>query len=333
VARKNIEGEISVDESCNLIRTYYEDKMRRNVPVSQDEEEADKVSAHIARILSTRSFAFTTEGFISVHRRIFEGVFKHAGQLRDFDIAKKEWVLEGDTVNYLNWQDLRRAIDYDLQQERDFSYAGMEMPETVRHLARFVSGLWQIHPFREGNTRTTAVFLIQYLRHIGFKVNNDLFASDSWYFRNALVRANYKNVRLGIDYTPDYLVHFFENLLMGQKWELKNRYLHIHPTEEWRVQPNLTEQVREDDRSSTDQVPIKFTDQVGDGILALLKTLGEESLSIKEMMDRMGLRHRPSFVKNYLQPAINQGLIERIYPDKPNHPRQKYRLSDSAKIK
>jgi hypothetical protein len=164
-------------------------------------------------------------------------------------------------------------------------------------------------------------------------VNNDLFASDSWYFRNALVRANYKNVRLGIDYTPDYLVHFFENLLMGQKWELKNRYLHIHPTEEWRVQPNLTEQVREDDRSSTDQVPIKFTDQVGDGILALLKTLGEESLSIKEMMDRMGLRHRPSFVKNYLQPAINQGLIERIYPDKPNHPRQKYRLSDSAKIK
>jgi ATP-dependent DNA helicase RecG len=87
------------------------------------------------------------------------------------------------------------------------------------------------------------------------------------------------------------------------------------------------------DRSSTDQVPIKFTDQVGDGILALLKTLGEESLSIKEMMDRMGLRHRPSFVKNYLQPAINQGLIERIYPDKPNHPRQKYRLSDSAKIK
>ena len=187
---------------------------------------------------------------------------KHAGELRKYDITKREWVLEGDTVNYLNWEDLRRAIDYEINQERNFSYKGLSSDEMVAHITKFVSGLWQIHAFGEGNTRTTAVFTIQYLRSIGFDVENDLFAKHSWYFRNALVRANYKNALKGIDYTPIYLERFFRNLLLGEKWDLRNRYLHIHPTEEWSVQPNLldptsTPQVQDKYRTSTGYAPYR----------------------------------------------------------------------------
>ena len=161
-------------------------------------------------------------------------------------------MLNGDTVNYLNNEDLRRALDYDIEQERQFSYKGLSTDEMIAHITRFVSGIWQIHAFGEGNTRTTAVFTIQYLRSIGFDINNDLFAKHSWYFRNALVRANYKNARLGIDYTPIYLERFFRNLLLGEQWDLRNRYLHIQATEERKEQPRL------DKHAGTGQVPNKY---------------------------------------------------------------------------
>ena len=231
-AQRNIEGEITIDEVQELLRSYYASETNRN-RIENDDEEADKAAANIKRILSTNTLAFNTNGYIATHRRIFEGVFKHAGELRKYDITKKEWVLKGDTVNYLNWEDLRRALDYDIQQERDFSYKGLTDEEKVRHLCRFTAGLWQIHAFREGNTRTTAVFLIQYLRSIGYKVNNDMFAYHSWYFRNALVRANYKNSDLGIDYDYQYLERFFFNLLLGDDNELKNRYLIINAPDNW----------------------------------------------------------------------------------------------------
>ena len=157
-------------------------------------------------------------------------------------------MLENETVNYLNWEDLRRALEHDIEQERNFSYKGITADAMISHITRFVSGLWQIHAFGEGNTRTTAMFTIQYLRSIGFDITNDMFAKHSWYFRNALVRANYKNALKGIDYTPIYLERFFRNLLLDEKWELRNRYLHINPTEEWKVQPNRA------DRTSAGQV-------------------------------------------------------------------------------
>ena len=250
IARKHIEGEIDIDEARQLIKSYYQSKTQRE-PDDDEKQEADKVSANITKILSSQSLDFTTGGFISIHRRVFEGVFKHAGRLRDYDITKREWVLNGDTVNYLNWEDLRRAIDYDIEQERQFSYRGISPDAMIEHISKFVSGLWQIHPFCEGNTRTTAVFTILYLRSIGFEVNNDMFALHSWYFRNALVRANYKNARLGIDYTPVYLERFFRNLILGDKWDLRNRYLHVSASEEWKNQPNLS------DPTSTRQVPDK----------------------------------------------------------------------------
>ena len=174
LARRNIEGELTMDQVDTLLDSYYESKTAREAH-DDDKNEADKASRNIKKILSVKTVDFTANGFISLHRRIFEGVFKHAGQLRDYDITKKEWVLEGDTVNYLNWEDLRRALDYDIKQEREFSYKGLAQDDLIAHIASFVSGLWQIHAFGEGNTRTTAVFTIQYLRSIGFDVENDLF--------------------------------------------------------------------------------------------------------------------------------------------------------------
>jgi len=226
VAKKNIEGKISLNKAQELIDSYYESKTERSDD-KDDTEEADKVSARIAQILSEKSFNFSPSFLIAIHKRLFEGVFKHAGEIRKYDISKKEWVLNGDSVMYGASFELRMALDYDFEREREFSYSNLSMNEMVRHLAFFVSRLWQIHAFGEGNTRTTAVFTIKYLRSMGFKVGNDIFAKNSWYFRNALVRANYKNVRKGIQQESEYLEKFFRNLLMGEHNELKNRYLHV----------------------------------------------------------------------------------------------------------
>ncbi|WP_294472887.1 Fic family protein [uncultured Bacteroides sp.] len=230
MAVKHIEGNISIDEVKKLINGYYQSKTVRT-PKDEETEEADKVSANIARILNEQSFAFSVAGFTSIHRRLFEGIFKFAGKIRNYDITKKEWVLRGDTVLYVNSEDLRRALEYDLEQEKDFSYKGLSMDDVASHIAKFVSGIWLIHPFGEGNTRSTAVFTIKYLHSIGFDVNNDLFADNSWYFRNALVRANYRNVRKKIEPDMSFLILFFRNLMMGGENGAFPPTLHglIHP--------------------------------------------------------------------------------------------------------
>ena len=238
-ARKNIEGDITIDEVRQLLDSYYKSKTIKTAE-EHNEEEADKVSANIKKILSSRTLAFNTNGFISIHRRIFDGVFSHAGEIRNYNISKKEWVLRGNSVDYLNWEDLRRALDFDIQQERDFDYKGLTEEQKIKHICHFVSGLWQIHPFCEGNTRTTAVFTIQYLRSIGYDVDNEIFALHSWFFRNALVRANYKNSKLGINYDSSFLEKFFQNLLLGTNYELKNRYLVIDAPKDL-VQQNDTQ--------------------------------------------------------------------------------------------
>lgn len=329
-ACKHIEGEIDIDEARELIKSYYQSKTQRE-PDDEEKQEADKVSANITKILSSQTLDFSTGGYISVHRRIFDGVFKHAGKLRDYDITKREWVLDSDTVNYLNWEDLRRALDYDISQEKDFSYKGISTDAMVEHITRFVSGLWQIHAFCEGNTRTTAVFTILYLRSIGFKVDNSLFARHSWYFRNALVRANYKNAIKGIDYTSVYLERFFRNLLLGEKWDLRNRYLHIHATDEWNVQPKLniptsTPQVQAGHPVSTPQVKDKLHTS-NPYILELIKVIGDQEMSVKEMLTAIGLKERKNFLNLYLNPAVSEGYVRLLYPNSPRHPRQKYLLT------
>ena len=327
VAKRNIEGEITLDETRKLIDSYYQSKTVRT-PKDEDEEEADKVSANIAKILASKTFAFNTNGYVSLHRRIFEGVFKHAGEIRQYDISKKEWVLEGDSVNYLNWEDLRRALDWDIEQEKNFSYKGLTDDEKIEHIAKFISGIWQIHAFREGNTRTTAIFTIQYLRSLGYEVNNEMFAKHSWYFRNALVRANYRNIQKGIDYSPIYLVRFFRNLLLKDSWVLKNRYLHIRPTDDWKEQPRIgTPQVPRKLSSSTPQVPHKFSQHVE----TLILSFNDEYMTSAEIMGAIGLKDRKSFSELYLNAALSEKAIERKYPNTPRHPRQQYRMTEQAK--
>ncbi|WP_295096771.1 Fic family protein [uncultured Fibrobacter sp.] len=226
-ARRNIEGDITIDDAQKLINSYYKSKVSRaNDP--DDTEEADKVASRIAKILSERAFSFSPSYLIAIHGKLFQGIYKFAGRLRDYDITKKEWVLDGDTVMYGAAFELRMALDYDFEQEREFNYKGLNMDQIVEHLADFVSRLWQIHAFGEGNTRTTAVFMIKYLRSLGFKVDNKIFADNSWFFRNALVRANYSNVPKGISREPGFLENFFRNMLMGEHHEMKNRYLHVN---------------------------------------------------------------------------------------------------------
>ena len=225
-AIQNIEGKITMKEAQNLIDSYYEE---RPVHLSDDErtEEADKVSLRIVEILSETAFSFSPNEYIAIHRKLFQGIYNHAGKIRDYNITKREWVLDGATVMYGSASELRATLEYDFSQEKDFSYKGLSMDEIIHHLAVFISRLWQIHIFGEGNTRTTAVFFIKYLRTLGFAATNDIFAENAWYFRNALVRANYTNLQKGIYETTEYLELFLRNLLLNEQNELQNRNLHI----------------------------------------------------------------------------------------------------------
>ncbi len=231
-AIQNIEGKITMKEAQKLIESYYEENPSR----FDDErtEEADKVSSRIAEVLSETAFSFLTNEYISIHRKLFQDIYKHAGKIRDYNITKKEWVLDGATVIYGSASELRATLEYDFSVERDFSYKGLSMDEIIHHLALFVSRLWQIHIFEEGNTRTTAVFFIKYLRMLGFSVTNDISFENSWYFRNALVRANYTNLQKGVYETTEYLEIFLRNLLLNEKNELHNRNLHI--SELWKAE-------------------------------------------------------------------------------------------------
>ena len=224
-AIKNIEGDISIDEAQELLNTYYEENPKADT--EDRTEEADKVAVRIAKILSEKAFSFTPNEYISIHKKLFAGIYGHAGKLRDYNITKKEWVLNGATVLYGSASELRATLDYDFAEEKKFSYKNLSMEDIIHHLAIFVSRLWQIHVFGEGNTRTTAVFFIKYLRTLGFDVTNDIFAENAWYFRNALVRANYNDLKNGVHETTEYLEMFLRNLLLDEKNELHNRSMHI----------------------------------------------------------------------------------------------------------
>ncbi len=304
-AKKNIEGELSFDEAKNLIDSYYESRTARN----QDDErteEADKVSSRIAQILSEPSFNFSPSHLIAIHKRLFEGIFKFAGKIRDYDITKKEWVLNGDTVMYGASFELKAALDYDFEMERNFKYTGLSTDEIIKHITFFVSRLWQIHAFGEGNTRTTAVFTIKYLRSMGYKVDNDIFAQNSWYFRNALVRANYKNLKAGIEENTVYLERFFRNLILGENNELKNRYTHIDYDE-------YIKKFGEKDKSSEK----KFGDnqKSSDIILELLKE--NPKLSAKKLSVKIGITSRA--VEKQLASLIEKGFIKREGSPKGGH--------------
>ena len=322
-ARKDIEGEIGIDDVERLVASYYESK---EVRTEQDEQsrEADVAATNIRKLLAEKTFAFSLVGLTAIHRRIFTGIFDFAGEIREHNITKKEWVLRGDTVLYVSAPDISRAIEYDLEQERQFDYSQTDLNGFVSHFSKFVSGLWQIHPFREGNTRTTAVFAIMYLRSLGFDVQNDMFANHSWYFRNALVRANYQNVQKGIKREPAFLEQFFRNLLLGEHNELRNRLMLIKAPEEWDA--GNTRQVPDKYPASTRQVPDKLLPGNAN-IVKVVRTMGLAEWRIKDLMAEMGLKDRENFMANYLTPAMSEAYLRPLYPDAVRHPRQRYLLT------
>ena len=322
-ARKDIEGEIGIDDVERLVASYYESK---EVRTEQDEQSRQAVVAatNIRILLAEKTFAFSLVGLTAIHRRIFTGIFDFAGEIREYNITKKEWVLRGDTVLYVSAPDIRRAIEYDLEQERQFDYSEIDLNGFVSHFAKFVAGLWQIHPFREGNTRTTAVFAIMYLRSLGFDVQNEMFANHSWYFRNALVRANYQNVQKGIRREPDFLEQFFRNLLLGEHHELRNRLMLIKAPEAWDA--GNTRQVPDKYPASTRQVPDKLLPGNAN-IVKVVRTMGLAEWRIKDLMAEMGLKDRENFMANYLTPAMSEAYLRPLYPDAVRHPRQRYLLT------
>ena len=226
-AKRHIEGDISIGEVKELIDSYYKSVSGRKEIENARTEEADKVAARITELIEEKTFSFTPAQLISIHRRLFEGIYKLAGRIRDYNITKQEWVLGGKTVYYASYDTISETLDYDMGQERQFDYSNMNIDEAIRHLTRFCANLWQIHAFCEGNTRTTAVFMIKYLRALGFNVVNDVFAENSWYFRNALVRANYSDLTQGITETTIYLERFFRSMLLGEEHDLRNRIMHV----------------------------------------------------------------------------------------------------------
>ena len=226
-AKRHIEGYISISEAKDLIDSYYKSAAGRKDIENARTEEADKVAARITELIEEKSFSFTPAQLISIHRRLFDGIYKLAGRIRDYNISKHEWVLGGKSVYYASYDTISATLDYDMGQERQFDYSEMNVDEAIQHLTRFCANLWQIHAFCEGNTRTTAVFMIKYLRSMGFNVVNDVFAENSWYFRNALVRANYNDLTQGITGTTIYLERFFRSMLLGEEHDLRNRIMHV----------------------------------------------------------------------------------------------------------
>ena len=226
-AKEHIEGNIDIYEAKEKIDDYYKVLDDRKSEDVCNSEEADKVAIRITEILSEQAFNFNIFEFINIHLRLFKDIYKEAGKIRDYNFTKKEWILNDDTVIYSSYETIRETLEYDFNQELNFSYKDLSLDEAIKHIAKFTSNIWQVHPFCEGNTRTTAVFIIKYLRTFGFKINNDVFAQNSWYFRNALVRANYRNFNKNIFEDTSYLEKFFFNLLSDTNYELKNRYMHI----------------------------------------------------------------------------------------------------------
>lgn len=313
-AIQNIEGKITLKEANDLIENYYEEKP--DAVADDRTEEADKVSARIAEILSETAFSFSPNEYISIHRRLFQGIYSHAGKIRDYNITKKEWVLDGETVLYGSASELRATLEYDFSQERDFSYKGLSMDEMIHHLAIFVSRLWQIHIFGEGNTRTTAVFFIKYLRSLGFSATNDIFADNAWYFRNALVRANYTNLQKGIHETTEYLEIFLRNLLLGEKNDLHNRYLHISGL--WK--PGKVDIEREkvdiqaqkvDIENRLLQKAVNFSDKTVSHIQKMVETFGFDEIfgrnTVAELLDL-----RSSSVSKLFSKLVKAEIIEPV---------------------
>ena len=312
VAKRHIEGQITGAEATSLVDRYYETKAGHDMP--EDVKEADRVSARINEVIEDEGFSFSPTYLIALHGLIFEGVFPHAGSIREVNLRKREWVLRGDSVTYGHAPVIEKTLDYDFDREREYSYSGKSKREIIAHFSRFIAGIWQIHPFREGNTRTTAVFAIKYLKSIRIKATNDLFAENSWFFRNALVRANYENPLAGISRDMEPLERFFRNLILGEKNELKNRYLlaGLKPSEKVQLDAHRQSGQKKAVRKKRSE---KSGQKTADRLVALLKAdphLTQEGMVAALMITR-------STIQKHISNLKKSGRLRRVGPDKGGH--------------
>ena len=302
-AKEHIEGKISIDEAQKRIQSYYEERTDRK-ETEDETKEADIVSSRITQLLGEKTFQFSPAEWMTIHRRLFEGVFDHAGKIRTYNITKKEWVLKGETVIYASWNGIKDTLDYDFRTEKEFSYERLSLNESIKHLVKFASDIWQIHPFAEGNTRATAVFIIKYMKTFGLKVDNDAFKKHSWYFRNALVRANYNDLKNGIHATTKYLEMFFSNLLMGTDYELKNRYMHVD---------YVAEQNNTESQSINSKVPMVQNDTLKCTLeeMAVIRLISENPvITQKQLVNATG--KSISTVKRIMSSLQEKGYIRRV---------------------
>ena len=328
-AKDHIEGRITQNQARRRIHDYYAAQAEVARP-DPEKEEADKVSERIVAVLNDGGFAFTPEYFISIHAKLFKGVLPSAGKLRSVNIRKREWVLKDDSVTYGDAATIKQSLVRDFIDEREFDYGGKTPRKIIPHFARFIAQIWQVHPFGEGNTRTTAVFTIKYLRSLGFSVDNDAFRDNAWYFRNALVRANYADYAREVSRDWSYLEIFFRNLLLGEKNEMKSRYLLIGLTEEDKQKiRELTEdkggQGKKVARKSGQKVSLKSRKKSGqkkvgsksgqktsERILALLSA--QPLLTQLDMVKTLAINR--SAIQRHIANLKAAGRLRRVGPDK-----------------
>ena len=383
ISQKNINGTISINEAKEELKSYY---LERNANDLEDpeKEDADITAVNITKILLSDSLDFSAQGLATLNRKIFDGVRDNAGEYREFELSKREWVLGGDIVNYMSPEALPGSLENCIAKEKNYAYNTSSPDNLISHLAAFIASIWQICPFGEGNSRFAAVFTILYLRYLGIRFKIDTFKNDSYYFHNALVRANYRNLEKNIEYEPVYLERFFRNILLSDQWDLRNRYVHVRPAAEWRTQTRLNNststgqvQVEKEERKIEEKVekevrkekvkietknvypeispdflpeiveitggpdnydnyekdtPNKPGENLSDNtnLIFLATAIGEEFLSVKDIMGRLNLKGRDNFVKLYLSPAIIGGFVTPLYPKSPRHPRQKYLLTQKG---
>ncbi len=217
---KNVEGNLTIEEVEKELRKYYIEKGNNN-KINHSELECDFVSARIVELLDEDNFELSVDYLKYIHKFLFQDVYEFAGEFRKIDFSKHEKILNNDSVAYGDCNALTESLEYDISLEKEKNYKEMNIVEVINNITKFSSNIWQVHPFREGNTRTTALFIEKYLVSLGYNVDNALFKDKSVYFRNALVRSNYFNNYLNIKEENSYLIKFYENLLLG-----KNNNLH-----------------------------------------------------------------------------------------------------------
>ena len=220
IKEKNVLGELTIEEVEQSLKDYYVEKAKQN-NINHNELECDFVSMRIVELLEKDDFKLSVDYLKYIHKCLFQDIYDFAGQFRNINFSKQEIILNNDSVAYGDYNTLKESLEYDISLEKDKNYKDMSIVDVIKNITDFSSSIWQVHPFREGNTRTMALFIEKYLISLGYNVDNSLFKDKSVFFRNALVRSNYFNNNLNIKEDKSYLIKFYENLLLG-----KNNNLH-----------------------------------------------------------------------------------------------------------